>query len=66
MLRALAAALRLGGAILMRHESLDSGFFARVVAAAGGGLRTSTDVDRTLHRADRALLTRDIAAAWHE
>lgn len=64
MLRALSAALRPGGAILMRHETLDAGFFARVVEAAGVGLRLEPGVDRSLHRADRALLTRDIAAAW--
>ena len=66
MLRALSAALRPGGAILMRHETLDAGFFARAVEAAGGGLRQEPGVDRSLHRADRALLTRDIAAAWKE
>lgn len=64
MLRALAAALRPGGAIIMRHETLDAGFFERIVAASGGKLRMSPEVDGTLHRADRALLSRDIAAAW--
>jgi hypothetical protein len=67
MLRALAAALRPGGVIIMRHESLDAGFFSRAVDAVGGGLLAlSPDVDRSLHRADRALLTRDIAAAWKQ
>ena len=63
MLQRLSRALVPGGAIMMRHETLDAGFFQRVVAATGT-LRTLPDVDFALHRADRALLTRDIAAAW--
>ena len=63
MLRRLAARLAPGGAIIMRHETLDAGFLQRVVAAAGS-LRSEPGVDFALHRADRALLTRDLAAAW--
>jgi hypothetical protein len=62
MLRRLAACLAPGGAVIMRHETLDAGFLQRVVAATS--LRSIPGVDFELHRADRALLTRDLAAAW--
>ena len=62
-LRRLSATLAPGGAIIMRHETLDAGFLERIVTAAGS-LRMDPGVNFTLHRADRALLTRDLAAAW--